>query len=101
MTQKHTPAPWVLRESTVDVYDGYMLIVGDFGIIAKIGGNREKSEIKANAEHIVKCVNMHDELVDALEDLVQEIKGSNKQKWYGTDIDLYEAEQALSKAKGN
>lgn len=60
---KHTPTPWI--------YDGYEVYSDDceYHPVANSTPNhtcRDDEEGIANAAHIVKCVNMHDELVEAL-----------------------------------
>lgn len=57
---KHTPTPWHMQKDSVHVYgkDGGMVA----NTITACSGNNERE----NAAHIVKCVNMHDELVEAL-----------------------------------
>jgi hypothetical protein len=79
---KHTPTPWVL--------DGYNLAqilyctaergspeakhaCGDYDVIAKCEGDNWK----ANAAYIVKAVNAHEALVEALENLVENYRSKN------------------------
>lgn len=65
---KHTPTPWDASDR-----ENYSLIFGK-GFEKPIatcdsyskGFGPSKDERKANAAHIVKCVNMHDELVENL-----------------------------------
>lgn len=90
MNAKHTPTPWAIHNH--------------FFITAKVG-NRLKSvvceidrhawtnsgEAQANAEHIVQCVNMHDELVECLRRL----------RMHCTDkYDAKQIDDLLLKAKG-
>lgn len=71
----HTPLPWECREDE----DGHFEIVGDrqgldiTWIADSIGGLGE--EEKANAEFIVKAVNCHQELVDALKSIQSQCAG--------------------------
>lgn len=66
---KHTPAPWKVFYATNN--DQLIIGVGQEtgeGIIASNGSFwGTDAEAKANAEHVVKCVNAHDSLLDALE----------------------------------
>lgn len=57
---KHTPTPWVADENAINDNMGFeiALITSDM---------RTWEEDDANTAHIVKCVNLHDELVEALE----------------------------------
>ena len=60
MTTAHTPTPWNLNEVYIIDSEGYSIATTMFGDKASI------EEDLANAAHIVKCVNLHDELVAAL-----------------------------------
>ncbi len=53
---KHTPTPWEINERTQYIENPNSGIVAD---VTKLD--------KANAEHIVKCVNAHDELMEFVE----------------------------------
>jgi len=55
MTKEHTPTPWVLDEIG-DIFSGKICVA----VIL------EDDDDFTNGNHIVKCVNMHDELVEAL-----------------------------------
>lgn len=58
---KHTPTPWDQLNDVFTIEDGYFsMIQTPDQCIANVFD-------EANAAHIVKCVNMHDELVEALE----------------------------------
>jgi len=60
MTKEHTPTPW-----KVYLYGGVQIGQEDTGeAVCSMWGDKQEGE--ANAAHIVKCVNMHDELVEAL-----------------------------------
>lgn len=67
---KHTPTPWD-KEVIEDIWIkgvGKVFAEGKIGIdavIAIVSGTT-----KADAAHIVKCVNMHDELVKAIRGLL-------------------------------
>lgn len=71
MTQKHTPTPWTFKQDP-KTGDCGITAVG-VGILAETYAEIRRAheyatgESHANAAHIVKCVNMHDELVEALE----------------------------------
>jgi hypothetical protein len=62
---KHTPTPWHTYKQTVgyavDAYDRETSHTGQIRIVSKTS--------EANAEHIVRCVNSHDELVAALREI--------------------------------
>ena len=73
MTKEHTPTPWkVGAKHTI----GFVSVEDDqscgmtIPFIDVYGTNPE-----ANAAHIVKCVNMHDELVEALDNLLRVKRG--------------------------
>lgn len=64
----HTPTPWNARGLAICKGNSLIAVMGqDDGIKFS-----EKTSL-ANATHIVKCVNLHDELVDALELLIDNI----------------------------
>lgn len=69
---KHTPAPWFSGEVSRTYDDGIEYInisAGDGCHVCKVSSREFEeggSQNKANADHIVKCVNLHDELVEAL-----------------------------------
>ena len=68
--EKHTKTPWKVfyAKSNDDLIIGVGEETGE-GIIASNGSFwGTDSEAKSNAEHVVKCVNAHDELLEALED---------------------------------
>jgi len=68
MTKEHTPTPW-----KVYLYGGVQIGQEDTGdAVCSMWGDKQEGE--ANAAHIVKCVNMHDELVEALYNLVKWIE---------------------------
>jgi hypothetical protein len=69
MTTKHTPAPWKYRKAR-NVERPFIIIdctkINPY-FVAELNGGCDDTA-KANAEHIVKCVNLHDELVAGLMD---------------------------------
>lgn len=65
MTKEHTPTPWYSIGN--DIYHE-----SEYGSdpIASVCGECSFTQDHANAAHIVKCVNMHDELVEAIQELI-------------------------------
>lgn len=63
-TQAHTPTPW-----TYGTHGAGFIVGSDDEFIAQTWDKYELDfkNAEANAAHIVKCVNNHDELVKALE----------------------------------
>ena len=59
---KHTPTPWV-------AIDEYIYSQDRFEIGTTTTSGFDYGTDDANAAHIVKCVNMHDELVEALKEI--------------------------------
>lgn len=62
---KHTPTPWKVDDintkgKTRIAYKGFSVAYTDIS-------HRTEQEQEANAAHIVKCVNLHDELVAVVE----------------------------------
>jgi len=85
---KHTPTPWqrgnnLFPDRIFDLKERE---------IAYCGGQNTSGT--ANAKHIVHCVNMHDELVEALDDMIKYLDNNGKE----SDVSEL-ARQALSKAK--
>jgi hypothetical protein len=70
MTQatQHTPTPWHVNKD-----DPAAIFNSMGGYVTRIDGNavQTRAAIEANAAHIVRCVNAHDELVAALNTAVQ------------------------------
>ena len=64
----HTPTPWEIVSRLV----GPLVIVSGDAEIAHVGADSFELA-RANAVHIVKCVNMHDKLVEAFELLIDNI----------------------------
>lgn len=91
---KHTQTPWAIHPFKLDLIctaDGQKSIAGAY--------NQDISsyeEIAANAAHIVKCVNMHDELVAALQALESVCKFSKDSFLFKGELE--DARAALSKA---
>lgn len=56
---KHTPTPWASDDYVIYSLNGEHIAHTDNTM-------RSPDEDDANAAHIVKCVNMHDELVEVL-----------------------------------
>lgn len=63
---KHTPTPWVAEVCRITCSYGV-----EIAFLST--DNRTFKEDEANTAHIVKCVNMHDELVDFSKDLYTSI----------------------------
>lgn len=57
----HTPTPWYWH-----VYDSEMRAVADGETIFEVSWAKPNDNIEADAAFIAKCVNAHDELVEAL-----------------------------------
>ena len=69
MTTKHSPTPWRID---VDCADGTAIVCprkgGDIVALSPgVEGWEDSAELwPANAAHIIKCVNLHDELIAAI-----------------------------------
>ena len=94
MTSKHTPTPWHLPSGwdTVGVALGEIPIFSsDEEVVAKCRAKENRrtlsDNIAANAAHIVKCVNLHDELVAGLMDAYPYIADDNLRASIGNLID--------------
>tara|TARA_R110000868_G_scaffold23596_3_gene94767 strand:- start:192 stop:503 length:312 start_codon:yes stop_codon:yes gene_type:complete len=73
MTQTHTPTPWIvsppLGEGAIQIQSTGLNAYGNW-IVAEVPDRTE--EDKANAAFIVRACNAHEELVAALEELLNE-----------------------------
>jgi hypothetical protein len=72
MTTKHTPTPWRDCAPPSNFHKGKIFIRPANGerLIAIVSGEMQQDEIRANAAFIVRAVNTHDDLVEALKDLL-------------------------------
>ncbi len=73
---KHTPTPWKVAETAPLVMDRGMFIRcvnegHDHGAIACVNLGSRSEEVQANARLIVKAVNCHDDLIEALTGLLE------------------------------
>lgn len=105
---KHSPTPWAVATNPGGPMDqpAFPPIVDASGnphgedIVAMPLGNSET--VQANAAHIVKCVNLHEELVDALQELLSAARHCGLQ--HGIDFDHFwetaatQAKNAIAKA---
>src|SRR3974390_1068558 len=86
MTTKHTPGPWRIEDHS-DVTDSdESLVTHGVGIA---------DEADANPAHIVRCVNAHDELVAALDMLMDSATEPGVM-----DVDEWKAHQKRAIAAG-
>jgi hypothetical protein len=75
MTTKHSPTPWRI-DADVNADETAIVCSREGGDIVALSPGIEGWELSAelwpaNAAHIVKCVNLHDELVAALREVVE------------------------------
>lgn len=67
---KHTPTPW---KTNTAIHPDDQVFSADGAIVADCKWTKHNPDIRsANAEHIVRCVNAHDDLAAALEELLAE-----------------------------
>ena len=67
-TTKHTLTPWTVE---ADQDDDFLLINGMTDLGDEVICQLNNSELEqTNAAHIVKCVNLHEELVEAIEHVI-------------------------------
>jgi len=99
MGTKHTPGPW---EDCPDFYNGgdhYIWPVGANGV--QIATVHDNSQVDANAAFIVRACNAHEELVEALRELIDQLEGIGIPDWHGAEgLDLSQARAAIKKAEG-
>lgn len=85
---KHTPTPWVNNGEGI-------IVCNDGDVFTMSTTLLDDKEREANAAFIVKAVNCHDELVEALEIAYKNLSGYEKGSITGIKISA-----ALTKAKG-
>lgn len=101
---KHTDTPW--RKGVTIENTDYGVPIFEITIFSKRTGiftikSTYLEEVEANAEFIVKACNLHDELVEELNNLVKRIEGVIKDETYVgfTGLTVYPAKQLLTKAE--
>ena len=70
MIDKHTPTPWRTEFTERQPFFNTIYSVDDNApeeIVCFITDSTDHARAQNDSNHIVKCVNMHDELVEALE----------------------------------
>jgi hypothetical protein len=102
-TQKHTPTPWKVNENNYGmgmieavINDRKQLVARCYKVRPASVGETAK-EIEANAGHIVKCVNLHDELIQRFESLVEEQENYLRRVTDQEDPDYYSKRRELEK----
>jgi hypothetical protein len=63
---QHTPTPWTLNTQDEEYCLPINKIFGADNLDVAETNGATLDEMEANAQHIVKCVNLHDKLVEAL-----------------------------------
>ena len=95
---EHTPTPWHVYEK-----DPFVICEGGGGSIGIIEagypGVSEAEQI-ANAAYVVHCVNVHDDLVKALESILNVRVEGWENIWAGSSRCQDIARAALARAKG-
>ena len=72
---EHTKTPWKYFDN--ECGDFTICTEDESSLIATVGTDFPHEEGKANAERIVKCVNIHDELVEFLKELEFNYRGTD------------------------
>ena len=101
MTNKHTSTPWF------KVWNGCYWEIQEIDKVhapteLSVSCFKSSMNAEANVDRIVKCVNLHDELVEALTNCVHHLYPllHNVEKSDTLDMRIRQAEKALKKAKG-
>lgn len=89
MTQQHTPTPWTLKQGREIIHefktkdDAYNGGSSEWLVatVKEHGDPTMSAEDRANAAFIVKACNHHAELVDALENLLEDLKVTAFYEW--------------------
>ena len=100
MTTNHTPTPWEIKPNP---YASAPEIISANRRIAKVlyEGGSEDREVIANAEFICRAVNNFDNLLSALEKLLEDVEFAQPQIEPGLigNLQIRKAREALAKAK--
>jgi hypothetical protein len=99
MTQ-HTKTPWRVQATYPVLVEGQMAD-GMWALVADAGGDVDmpQTEWASNAAFIVKAVNMHDALVEALRDLSEASRNACNAAQHTPLIDaLFAADELIAKA---
>ena len=104
---QHTPTPWYISETrlktTIEIYiDGWGYTLADCdashsSLADKVG----IEEVEANAAFIVKAVNCHDELLKALEGMLQIFLDVDDSADFENMKTVKAARAAIAKAESN
>lgn len=94
----HTPTPWTVMSGPSPTTETLFWVDGDYETVSvcdlyhlnRDGTIYSKKNAEANAARIVHCVNLHDELVEAVEMLLE---------WPGGSSEHF-ARAVLAKARG-
>lgn len=88
---KHTPTPWTTGPNGIDIRDA------DENNITTVPYSDDSELAEANADHIVHCVNLHDELVQ----MVGQLKSYIPAMYVDSGHPLQrKVDDLLAKAKG-
>lgn len=74
MKQQHTPTPWRISEVFGRGHKNHIAGADDYQVSDCESYKKSLIEQEANAAFIVKCVNAHDELVEALRDVTMQFE---------------------------
>lgn len=91
-TPKHTPTPWTIEKPSKGC-DVPIIHGSKFEEIAVMMHELSEEEIEANAQLIVKAVNSHEKLVEAIKDLLAAADTMNEH------IDIWAYNKAIQALK--
>ena len=101
---KHTPGPWTTRKEIDGMHADWetWICSGMTGVAVCNNQTRRstfkasREEAEANARHIVKCVNNHDRLVEALREVTGELHDEINAKYSEQDLRYPRMQRAMS-----
>jgi hypothetical protein len=100
---KHTPTPWRVGDDRSTVYGPIGEYTSTIAKCERYGGDifRRDNELgEENAVHIVRAINVHDELLEALEELVDLMEAVRTGEYKPDSFTTQPARAAIAKAKG-
>jgi hypothetical protein len=103
----HTPTPWKVTNLRSRPNQSFRIAASGIGVAETIE-DHDIVDGLANAEHIVLCVNAHDDLVAALANLMDQLEGigiyipgEDAGQWAdAAGLSFSKAEQAIAKLEG-
>ena len=96
--EKHTATPWITANYKTESGNWHINATTQHNTIAEVYEDKNLSA-QANAEYIVRCVNNHEALVEALIEADRYL--DKVEAWRGHDVKWNDIKQAIAQAEGS